>query len=272
MSCKWVKSVVFEENSQFSRLEDQPSSLSGLASFHLPASVTVIGERCFSYCGSLASITFDPASQLQEIHRNAFCAVPVDALILPGGIRHLSGSVFVETRLETLTFSPLSMNFTICDSIIQDISGRCLIRYLGQEDTVRIESSIERICDGCFMSCKSVLSVVFAENSQLSRLEDGAFSESGLTSIHLPASVTVIGEDCFLRCDSLTSITFESGSQLSQLGNWAFFRSGLTSIHLPASVTVIGEHCFVGCRSLTSITFDSASKFRGSEADLLVGV
>jgi hypothetical protein len=231
-----------------------------LTSIYLPASVTFIGESCFYCCRSLTSITFDCASQLQEIHRDAFRRVPVEALILPGGIRHLSGSAIVGTRLETLSFSPLSMKFTVSESIVEDISVRSLIGYFGKGDRFRIESSIERICEGCFMWCKSVLSVVFEENSQLSRLEDRAFSGSGLTSIHLPASVTVISESCFYYCRSLVSITFESGSQLSQLANWAFCGSGLTSIHLPASVTVIGESCFFLCRSLASITFESGSQ------------
>jgi hypothetical protein len=115
--------------------------------------------------------------------------------------------------LETLSFSPLSMNFTVCDSIVEDISGRCLIRYSGQGDTFRIKSSIERICEGCFISFKSVKSVVFDENSQLSRLEDRAFCGSGVTSIHLPASVTVIGEYCFSGCGSLASITCDPASR-----------------------------------------------------------
>jgi hypothetical protein len=171
----------------------------------------------------------------------------VEALILPGGIRHLPGSAFAGMRLETLSFSPLSMNFAVCDSIVQDVSGRCLIRDLGEVNSLRIESSIERICEGCFMSCESVKSVVFEENSQLSRLEAEAFSFSGLTSIDLPASVTVIGKRCFSDCRSLVSITFESGSQLSQLASETFSGSGLTSIHLPASVSVIGHGCFSGC-------------------------
>jgi hypothetical protein len=270
--CGSLVSIRFESGSQLSQLANRVFSLSGVTSIHLPASITFIGEFCFSGCGSLASITFDPASQLQEIRRNAFDGIPVEALILPGGIRHLSGSAFVGIRLETLSFSPLSMNFTVCDSIVEDISGRCLIRYFGQGDTVRIEWSIERICEGCFMWCASVKSVVFEANTQLSRLEDGAFSWSGLTSIHLPASVTFIGEFCFSLCRSPASITFESGSQLSQLAKEAFSQSGLTSIHLPASVTVIGERCFSNCRSLEWITFDPASEFCGREADLLAGV
>jgi hypothetical protein len=43
---------------------------SGLTSIHLPASVTVIGERCFSCCRSLASITFDPASKFRGSARD----------------------------------------------------------------------------------------------------------------------------------------------------------------------------------------------------------
>jgi hypothetical protein len=133
-------------------------------------------------------------------------------------------------RLETLSFSPLSMNFTVCDSIAQSISGRCLIRYLGQGDAVRIESSIERIYEGCFMPCKSVTSVVFEANSQLSRLEDRAFSESGLTSIHLLASVTVIGESCFRGCRSLTAIAFDPPSKFrrSEADSLVGVRLGVT--------------------------------------------
>jgi hypothetical protein len=129
--CRSLVSITFESGSLLCELTYRAFRCSGLTSIHLPASVTVIGESCFSDCRSLASITFDPASQLQEIRHSAFLGVPVEALILPGGIRHLSGLAFAETRLETLSFSPLSMNFTVCDCIVQDVSGRCLIRYFG---------------------------------------------------------------------------------------------------------------------------------------------
>jgi hypothetical protein len=57
------------------------------------------------------------------------------------------------------------------------------------------------------------VSITFESGSRLSQLATGAFCDSGLISIHLPASVTVIGEFCFSRCGSLASITFESGSK-----------------------------------------------------------
>jgi predicted nucleic acid-binding Zn finger protein len=71
-----------------------------------------------------------------------------------------------ETVLETLSFSSLSMKLTVSGSIVKDILERCLIRYFGKEDSVRIESFIKVICEECFCSCESVLSVVFEGNSQ----------------------------------------------------------------------------------------------------------
>jgi hypothetical protein len=60
-----------------------------------------------------------------------------------------------------------------------------------------MSSSIQVISKEFFQRCKSLSWAAFEIGSRLSKLEAGAFSESGLTSIHLPASVTVIGESCF---------------------------------------------------------------------------
>jgi hypothetical protein len=48
---------------------------SGLTSIHLPASVTVIGQRCFSRCGSLASITFESRSKFRGSEADLFAGV-----------------------------------------------------------------------------------------------------------------------------------------------------------------------------------------------------
>jgi hypothetical protein len=94
-----------------------------------------------------------------------------------------------------------------------------------------LSSLIQAISEAFFLECKSLSCSPFETGSRLSRLEDGAFSSSGLTSIHLPASVTVIGAYCFSYCASLASITFESGSQLSELAKEAFCGSGRIVCH-----------------------------------------
>jgi hypothetical protein len=66
--CKSLSWAPFETGSQLSQFANGAFRWSGLTSIHLPASVTVIGEFCFSRCDLLASIAFDPAS---EFCRNA---------------------------------------------------------------------------------------------------------------------------------------------------------------------------------------------------------
>jgi hypothetical protein len=88
-----------------------------------------------------------------------------------------------------------------------------------------ISSSIEVISNVFFRGCTSLSWAAFEIGSQLSELAKQAFSESGLTSIHLPASVTVIGEFCFSSCRSLVSITFDPASKFD--GSEADLLAGL---------------------------------------------
>jgi TPR repeat protein len=58
--------------------------------------------------------------------------------------------------------------------------------------------------------------VVFQPGSQLTRIEDGAFSSCDLLlSIRLPSSLGVLGEASFSDCCLLSEVLFESGSRLS---------------------------------------------------------
>jgi hypothetical protein len=67
LKCKSLSWAAFEIGSRLSELAKEAFRESRLTSIHLPASVTVIGERCFSDCRSLVSITFESGSQLQGV-------------------------------------------------------------------------------------------------------------------------------------------------------------------------------------------------------------
>jgi hypothetical protein len=69
---KCLSWAAFETGSRLYQLEASAFCGSGLTSIHLPASVAVIGEFCFSDCRSLTSITLDPASE--------FCGNAADLL------------------------------------------------------------------------------------------------------------------------------------------------------------------------------------------------
>jgi hypothetical protein len=60
--------------------------------------------------------------------------------------------------------------------------------------------------------------VTFESGSRLERIEESAFSESGLKSIEIPSSVVNLGKWSFYQCKSLRSIGFESGSRLQRIG------------------------------------------------------
>ena len=124
------------------------------------------------------------------------------------------------------------------------------------------------------------------QNKAVTEIKDGAFKDSGITSIIIPESVTRIGSHVFEDCDSLTSITVAENNpqyhsagncviktiyktliagcnnsvipddgSVTEIGSCAFKNcGGLTSIIIPGSVTKIDYEAFKGCSGLTSVS------------------
>ena len=145
--------------------------------------------------------------------------------------------------------------------------------------SVKIPSGVTTISQWAFEYCTNLKSVIFAERSQLTILNKGAFdtcsslmsinipegvtsigdyafySCRSLTSINIPSSVTSIGGLAFASCSNLISVTFAEGSQLTNIGQSAFrYCSNLTSISIPEGVKSINDHAFSDCSNLTSFT------------------
>ena len=145
--------------------------------------------------------------------------------------------------------------------------------------SVKIPSGVTTISQWAFEYCTNLKSVIFAERSQLTILNKGAFDTCSslmsinipegvtsigdyafnncrsLTSINIPSSVTSIGRLAFASCSNLISVTFAEGSQLTNIGQSAFrYCSNLTSISIPEGVKSINDHAFSDCSSLTSFT------------------
>ena len=143
---------------------------------------------------------------------------------------------------------------------------------------------VTSIGEEAFQDCLSLECATFAAGSQLKTIGSGAFVNTSLIGIIIPASVTDIGNYAFYKCKSLKSVTFEGGGQINRIGNgvfnetgitsitipesvitigtWAFTDSSLTSVSIPASVTTISEGAFGNCQSLASVTFAAGSKLK----------
>jgi hypothetical protein len=95
---------------------------------------------------------------------------------------------------------------------------------------------------------------------KVTRIDEGAFREKGLTSITIPGSVTAIGESAFAK-NQLTSVTI--GNRVTSIGNEAFYKNQLTSVTIPDSVTSIGEEAFRE-NGVTSVTIGANVALNGA--------
>ena len=236
-----------------------------LTSITIPASVTNIGEYAFSNCESLTSITipegianlgiyeFSDCLKLIEVHNLSSLNIAAGSKAY-GYVGRYAKNVYTATTGESKLFTD-SDGYLFYD----DGASRCLMDYTGTATelilpascngynyeiytnafykrnditSITIPASVTSIDYGAFYKCISLVSVTFAENSQLTSIGSSAFEYcTSLASIEIPASMTSIGDDAFGYCTSLASIK------------------------IPASVTSVGSYAFRYCTSLASVMF-----------------
>ncbi len=143
-------------------------SCPALTAIDIPGSVEIIGDVVFSNCTSLKTVT---------MHE---------------GTKQMGNANFQNTALESFTFPGTievvnSSNFYECSNFKSvDLKG------------------VKKLTGGSFTSLPSLTTVTMYEG--LTSI-DAAFSNSGLTSVVIPASVTYLAAGAFAECP-LTSITF----------------------------------------------------------------
>ena len=138
-----------------------------------------------------------------------------------------------------------------------------------------IPASVKSVETKAFYGCGSLVSVTFAENSQLTSVGREAFAYcENLVSIAIPNSVTKIGNQVFYGCKSLERLTVPfigerlNGSENTYLGYFFAYGDSYyeTAKRIPATLkkvtvtngTKIGDNAFADCTSLTSITLPNS--------------
>ena len=197
------------------------ASLSGTLS--LPESLESIGLYCFTGCAMLTGNLVLP-SKLTRIESFCFSACPglTGDLVIPEGVTEIGDFAF--SSCEGLTGSlTLPKGLKVLES--SAFSG-CLF-----QGELVIPNQIQVIPYNCFGSC-DFSSVVFAENSELIKIEDAAFSGNWrlCEPVILPEGLLTIEGGAFYECTNIPSIV------------------------LPKSLAVIGQGAFNNCFNLSSIT------------------
>jgi len=153
-----------------------------------------------------------------------------------------------EADYAALTTVPTSVTYEGETFTVTEIGDLAFSEVHGIE-AFTVPEGITRIGDGAFWT--SSLSSISIPAS-VTELGESAFAEcQSLTSFTLPATVTTMGEDLLYACVSLKSVTLPEGLTTIPPG----FVDGctlLTELHVPSSVTTIGEFAMAECTALTT--------------------
>lgn len=180
-------------------------------------SITSIGEKAFSNCTNLISVSIP--NTVTSIGNNAFenCR-GITSFIIPNSVTSIGESAFYH-----------------CNNLT----------------TITIPNSVSSVEKYTFWDCNS-LSSIDIPNSVTS-IKDFAFWRcSSLASITIPKSVTTIGYDAFRECSSLTTVTIPSS--VTYVGGYAFYGcSSLTSLSISSNASRICELAFANCGKLEKV-------------------
>lgn len=260
-----------------------PSSIDGCP-------VTVIGERAFSYCGNLTSVTipegvtnigdraFEDCTSLTSvvipdsvtiIGKNAFnFCISLTSIAVPAGVKSIGDGAFSDCyALTGITVDENNKNYSSDEyGVLFNKDKTELILYpCGNSRTeYTIPDSVTTIGDGAFFNSDSLKSV--AAPDSVTSIGNGAFMNCfALASFTIPEGITGIGNLMFYYCTSLADIKIPDG--VTFIGAGAFMAcDSLTSIAIPDGVTSIGYNAFAECLGLKSITVSSSVTSIGERA------
>ena len=204
------------------------SRCTGLTSVTIPASVTSIGYEAFSECSNLTSVTFAEGSQLASIGSGAFEWCPLASITIPASVTSMEGAFSSCRRLTSINVDPNNAIYSSKDGVVFDKTGTTLLLYpQGKSDISYI------IPDGVTSIGRSAFSGSICQSvtipTNMTDINKGAFYDCGIISVTLPDGVMSIGEEAFAWCRNLVSVT------------------------IPASVTSVGQYAFAASTNVADV-------------------
>ena len=259
----------------------------------IPSTVEVIGNKTFSGCTNLTSVS----SNVTEIGDYAFenCEKLKD-IELPKTLSYLGTGAFAGcaqlrkilladriTEIKNDTFSGCSSltELNISDSVTsigRNAFSGCKVNIYfdgtmeewdvltenanivaGEVNVIPYDKSLFVVWDTGLLknysgTSETVVIPPVINGTLVTGISQGIFDgRYSIKEVFIPNTVTNIYDGTFSGCKGLTSVTIPEG--VISIGSYAFYGCrSLTSISIPDSVTSIGSYAFCGCRSLTSIS------------------
>lgn len=234
-----------------------------LTSVSIPGSVIDFpGERTFSNCNNLTSITVDSENPKYDSRDSCNAIIETASNILIYGCK----STAIPNTVTAIGPWAFYYNSGLTSvSIPNSVTSIGHGAFYGSGLTnVDIPAAVTTIGVSAFQNCKSLATVTLG-NSLSSIDRYVFFGCNALTSVSIPNTVTTIDESAFCFCSALTALTLPDS--LTTIGNNAFNEcTSLTSVSIPDAVTTIGESAFWGCSGLMSLSIGNSVDSIGSAA------
>ena len=220
-------------------------------SLELPHKLKIIRGSAFAYCQSLAGTLTLPES-LEALEDSAFtkCSLLSGNLVIPSKITKIANYCFMECGFTGNLIIPEGVReigisaFDCCYYFTGSLSLPTRLKSIGYQafnccgfqGELIIPSEIQTIGQSTF-SGNSFSSIVFADNSELYKIGNGAFHNNSrlMEPIVLPSQLVIIESAAFGNCGMLPAIT------------------------VPSTVNTIGNSAFSNCYNLSAITIDAVT-------------
>lgn len=206
--------------------------------------ITKIGYYAFRSCSKLTDINW--GENVRELGSFAFAGcISLTSLVFPNSLKEIKSYVFgFCSGLTSLVFP----------------------------------DSLRSFGDDAFRGCSNITSIILNEGlEELGRgsiVGFGAFGDTKITTLHIPASVKSLRDNIVAGCDTIQTITVDANnlyyedrglnviigkSDSPNTSERNMLKSATNSTKsIPEGVTSIGEDAFAGSDSLTSITIPSS--------------
>ena len=244
---KWEKQEIYfsftlnESGTEYilSDCHGNPSEIIIPDTYHdLP--VTEVSDMAFRECNELTNIIFSENSQVTNIPSYAFnYCYNLRAITLPANLMEIGFAAFPNI--------PLTIYYP------GEIKDWCEIEGLG--DIMFSDPAPETGLKLKLYIDTQLVQGPLTIPDDVTKISDGAFANTMITSLVLPDGITSIGARSFWNCFELSTIEFGKSSQLTKIGESAFENcTALTTVKIPEGVTKIEDYTFSGCSNLKNAT------------------
>lgn len=229
----------------------------GFESITIPASVTSFGGSAFKDCANLKSVKIEGAVTKFNNGSTFYNCTNLENVELSEGVTYIGGSMF---------YNCTSLTSIVIPASVTKIDGQafCKSGLL----SLHIPASVKSL-GNMVAEASSIVTLTFAENSQLKTIGHRAFKECKSLEgiIIIPDGVEDISYGLFSGCTKLKAVKIpDSVTNSKEPGAMFTSCSSLEFVQLSKNISSIPGSMFEGCTSLKAIAIPEGVTLLGNKA------